>query len=254
MFRGVVIQMTCWAMIALCLGAARAVTVSDNPNRQFVNISPLPGGGIAINSEGKPDGLGAVQINIPVAYTPTKGYLTAGAYFGKGTKSDTTLNNLTGNIGIGFGEKPTAYVSVMAFTKHVRSEGWGFNAQVQVVQESEDRPGVVVGVQDAFKGAEQKGYSAYIAATKAFPTSQNSVYLTIGAGGGRFTHTAFAGLSYPAAESVNLIAEWDGFQFNGGVAWRPSGRDGRITLLGGYNGQVGALIGVGGVIPTGSFM
>lgn len=239
--------------LLLCAAVASAQTSLDDPNRQFSNISPLPGGGIAINSEGKPDGLGAVQINIPVAYTPTPGCFTAGVYFGKAVKEDNELSNPTGNIGVGLGGGARIYVSAMVYTGHIKKGGVALNGQWMLSSETESRPSISIGVQDAFKSAEQKGYSVYAVATKGFVVGQKNIYATVGAGGGRFKHNLFGGLSYPVTDAVNIAAEWDGFQVNSALAWRPSGRDGRMTLLGGYNGRIGVLVGVGGVFATSIF-
>ena len=239
--------------LALCAAVASAQPKLDDPNRQFSNISPLPGGGIAINSEGQPDGLGAVQINIPVAYIPSPGYFTGGAYVGKVEREDGELSNPTGVIGVGLGGTTRIYVSAMVYTGRVNTGGVALNGQVMVSSETESRPSVSIGVQDAFKSAQQKGYSVYAVATKGLAVRGKNVYASVGAGGGRFKHNVFGGLSYPVTDAVNIAAEWDGFQLNSAVAWRPAGREGRMTLLGGYNGQIGVLVGVGGVFASSMF-
>ena len=239
--------------LALCAAVVSAQPSLDDPNRQFSNISPLPGGGIAINSEGEPDGLGAVQINIPVAYIPSPGYFAAGAYFGKAARKDGELSNPTGVIGVGLSGTTRIYVSAMIYTGRVNTGGVALNGQVMVSSETESHPSVSIGVQDAFKSARQKGYSVYAVATKGFAVGEKNVYASVGAGGGRFKNNLFGGLSYPVTDAVNIAAEWDGFQLNGGAAWRPAGREGRMTVLGAYNGQLGLLVGVGGVFSSSMF-
>ena len=51
--------------VALSVFLPDSAVARQDPDPQYTNISPLPGGGVAIDRDGNPDGAGAFQINIP---------------------------------------------------------------------------------------------------------------------------------------------------------------------------------------------
>jgi len=219
---------------------------------QFVNIAPLPGCGSALTPDGTADGLGAIQINVPVAYTPGSDYINFGVYAGEyidGGGPDRWENG-SGFIGAGFGRWPRAYLSAMAVSSWIKHDSKAVNAQVQILEETPDRPALAVGLQDLFNKEWQDfrtvantQVSYYLVATKSFNIQTRTVYGSIGAGRGRFCNNGFAGLSTPLSESLNLAVEYDGYQISEAIAWRPGGRHGRHTLLAGYNGKAGPVVG-----------
>lgn len=225
--------------VVLIFGAS--AVAGKMPNDQYTNIAPLPGAGVALNSEGDLDGQGALQINIPVAYTPKWGYISAGAYWGDYPDRDHAFGNGSGIFAMGFFNKPAIYMSGMQVSR-VWEEAKAVSGQVAVLEETESRPAVSVGVQDILE-KEDNQRSLYIVATKQVELFDRQAFASIGYGDGRFLSRPFGGLSVPVNDYLNFALEWDGFQVNSGVGIRPGGRDGWITFLGAYNGQDGWLVG-----------
>lgn len=252
MYQGITINRVFVALVLMALLVVLPTAVwaryhhgpwpDDVPSPQYVNIAPLPGAGVALDPLGDPDGTGALQINIPVAYTPRWGYIQASAYKGEhpndpGMETD----NGTGVFALGFFGFPSVYMSAMQ-TSGVLSESKAVNLQMGFLRETETRPALAVGVQDLL-GKEANGQSIYLVATKRFQAGSRTLYGTFGYGGGRFLDLPIAGVSMPLGESFNVAAEWDGYQINTGFGWRPGGRKGWFTFLGGYNWQTGFLFG-----------
>lgn len=210
---------------------------------QYANIAPLPGAGIAMSPEGRPDGAGALQINIPVAYTPGWGYISASAYGGAhvGGPAD-EFGNGSGVFGVGFFSKPSIFFSGMR-TSHLADESTAVSFQGQLVADTPGTPAVAIGEQDIL-GKELDGVSPYIVVTRAFKLNRRPMFATLGYGGGRFLDAPFGGLSMPLGNSLNLALENDGYQFNAGIGWRPGGRMGKLTFLGAYNAKCGWLFGL----------
>jgi hypothetical protein len=144
---------------------------------------------------------------------------------------------------MGFGGYPSIYVSGMQVS-HILKESKAVSVQISLLRETPDHPALCVGVQDAL-GKEANGVSRYFAATKALKFGETNAYVTVGYGGGRFLKQPFGGVSVPLGQSFNVVTEYDGYQFNNGVAWRPGGRNGWLTILGGYNGKTGWMLGAG---------
>ena len=245
------------ALSVVLIVASCGVSIAESqkvfPNQpwpQYGNISPLPGGGIALDSSGSADGLGAFQINIPVAYTPGQGFMNLSAYAGNYCNGlSQPFGNGSGVFGMGFGNTTRVYMSGMQVS-HVLKEAKALSGQVLLFPETSGRPAISFGTQDIlFK--EPHGRSYYGVATKKLSMSGKTIYASVGYGDGRFLFKPFAGVSLPIGEKYNFATEWDGFQINGGVTFRPGGRYGRYTFLGGYNGQSGWLAGVGSVFNYG---
>ena len=242
------------AALVSCLiacGAAAAKT----PSTQFVNIAPLPGGGYAINAQGEPDGSGAVQVNIPVAYTPGANQSNLGAYGGSHIgQFSRKLPNGSGMFGAGFGGFPRVYFSAMQVSSLLFADSKALSVQLQVAEEAPRRPALAFGSQDLLNKEQETGESRsyYGVATKSFPLSKSSLHVTLGYGTGRFLDRPFGGVSVPIGHKLNAAIEYDGFQMNEALAWRPGGRFGSVTLLVGYNHRCGVLIGAGiaGRVPT----
>lgn len=227
------------SLFLLFCGAAAA----DDPWPQYTNISPLPGGGIAINADGRPDGLGDFHINIPTAYTPASGFANLSASWGDySNMTRQPFGNGTGLLGVAFGSSPRVYISAMQVSRDLH-ESKAFNGQVLVASQMSKMPGLAVGVQDIFM-KEDQGRSVYGVATKSLSLGNHTIFGTVGFGGGRFLKRPFGGLSVPLGEHFNFATEWDGFQINNGIGWRPAGRHGAMTILGAFNGRAGWLAGV----------
>src|SRR3972149_4731152 len=83
-------------------------------SQQLVNVSGLPGGGIVVDQAGRAAREGAVQINIPIAFTPSWGFAAVGAWKGgfappfrgranPGISPSGDFQNGTGLLAAGFG-------------------------------------------------------------------------------------------------------------------------------------------------------
>jgi hypothetical protein len=250
---GLVLLFPKLAILTLAITLLPTIALAGKePWPQYANIAPLPGGGIAINSAGEADGTGAMQINIPVAYTPGWGFINASAYLGDYCNAhDEPFGNGTGLLGMGFTVGSfNVYGSGMAVSR-ITSESKAVNGQIQLVKQTNSTPALAFGVQDALeKEPYQRAF--YGVATRRFEHNGKPVYGTLGFGSGRFLNRVFGGVSMPISKRFNVGAEYDGFQFNIGVGWRPAGREGKLTLLGGYNGKAGWLAGMGTTIKFSS--
>ena len=227
--------------ITLFFGSS-ASSMAKTPNYQYTNIAPLPGAGVAINSHGKIDGLGSVQANIPVAYTPKMGYASMSGYRGSHPNtSNTGLDNGSQIFALGFFCKPAVYISAMKVS-NVPDEAKALSGQISILDENASHPAVSIGVQDILE-KEINSRSIYFVATKSVQLFNKNAYATLGYGGGRFLSRPFGGISVPYNNHINFITEWDGYQLVGGAAWRPGGRSGKLTFLGAYESGTGLLIG-----------
>lgn len=243
------------AALGACLAAlgGTACRAEQSPAPQYINLAPLPGAGLALNPAGRPDGQGAMQINIPVAYTPGDGFINLGAYSGQfeGRRSDPAWNNGTGVLGLGFGTTHRLYASVMAVSSCLFSDSKAVSVQFQLAEESEGAPALSIGAQDLldkehddFSEDHQTGVGYYAVATRGFALGDRQVYGTLGYGFGRFLNRPFGGVCAPLSDQFSLSAEYDGFQVNAGLGWRPGGRLSNTTILAAYNGKAGPLVGI----------
>ena len=237
-------------VLVCCMLPAMSACADREPWPQYANIAPLPGAGLAINAKGERDGLGALQVNIPLAYTPSPDYLSISAYAGNySNENDEDFGNFSGVFAATVGFRPRVFLSAMQVSRHLE-EAKALSAQLPLCEETARRPGVAVGIQD-MQEKERESRSVYAVATKQLSRSGTPIYGTIGYGGGRFLDGFFGGASMPLGDRFNVAAEWDGFQINTGVAWRPGGRRGGITLLAGYNGRAGLLAGLTTTVSIG---
>ncbi len=145
-------------------------------------------------------------------------------------------------MGFGSSKSIKLYGSGMQVSRHW-DEAKAVSMQVQLKSEDSKQPAIAFGVQDLLE--KEKGMrSFYGVASKAYKIKDRNVYATIGFGNGRFLKRFFGGVSVPASDSLNLSLEWDGFQINSGLGWRPGGKSGKLTFLVGYNGKADWLAGV----------
>jgi len=237
----------CVVLAGVCMTGAQAryhhTDVSGYERSQYVNIAPLPGAGIALNAAGELDGLGALQINIPVAYTPGWGYVAGGGFEGAHIGGPSwSFDNGTGVVATAFFGKPSVFISGMKVS-HLVDESFALNGQAGLVRDTAKTPAFAVGEQDML-GKEPGGVSPYLVFTKSLSLNRYPVFATLGYGGGRFLDKPFGGLSAPLGTSCNLAVENDGYQFNAGLGFRPGGRNGKLTLLLAHNSKAGWLAGL----------
>jgi len=226
------------------------------PSQQYVNISGLPGGGQPLDPLGRAtwEGPGAVQLNIPLAFTPSRGYWSVGAWAGgcvppfRGASEPEIplasghFRNGTALIGAGMG-RPGRGIYVGDMFKSRRLDQ-AYNLQWQAVHSTAGAAGIAIGMQDV-TDAERGARSLYVVASKIFARKPRSPALTLGCGGGRFRHRIFAGFSLQLNKRAYGTVEYDGLQYNGGFVlqvWRAKSVLASLTLA--VNDRDRPLIGV----------
>lgn len=216
-------------LLWLVVGLAQAAEFVDYP--EFRYISGLPGGGYGVTEAGRIGFDGALQINIPVGYTPGAGNYSFALHAGAqkagfpSSLSGTEVNG-TGTYGLGFFSHEHAFWLANMETSRDRESA--YNAQLQVVPEKGNRPGIAVGVVDGFsqrastlsRPNDADGRSFFAAATtRRYSKPDHPIYVTVGAGSGRFRNRPFAGISYGWTDRVKLIGEYDAWNVNVGAAY-----------------------------------
>lgn len=232
--------LTPWAITVALLCAAAAAWAQSTLHGEFREFpefrysSGLPGGGWGVTSDGVPGFDGAVQLNVPVAYTPHRGLMvgfSSGSYDsspklefgGPGSNGTAWLALGLGRPGRGvyLCEMPTANNFDNSFGEPVQ------NVQHQLLAETDRQPAVAIGLQDIFGNRSRyigaptglhDTESPYLVATKRFGDAEHPVYVTLGWGWGRFNSTAIGGVSWRVARRLTAMAEYDGFNPNAGVA------------------------------------
>lgn len=227
--RGVSVVPICMlAAVVLCAAGPTWGDVEFVEFPEFRYTSALPGGGWGVMPTGEPGFDGALQINVPVAYTPHEGFIIG---YSSGSFSTTPKlafsgagSNGTATLAAGFGRPGRGiYVCEMG-----TSSKWepAENIQVQIRAEEDKWPAVAIGLQDIFghrdrattPGHAHHTESPYVVATRQMAVGERTAYLTLGLGWGRFHSGPFAGVSYRASEKVTAMAEYDGYNANLGAA------------------------------------
>lgn len=196
---------------------------------EFRYTSGLPGGGFAVDPAGHAGFDGAMQINIPIGYTPGAGnYVvalsTAAIDGGFPDRIRGAGVNGTGAWGVGFFGPEHAL-----WAMDMRTGGSGepaFNLQWQVAPEKQGRPGISIGVIDLFNDRASSRLDPFAADARSFfaaatwegGTPEKPMYFTLGTGNGRFS-PIFGGVSYQPMERLKLMAEYDSFNANIGAAY-----------------------------------
>jgi len=246
-------------IIVICLALIAVTALSACAQREFKKFwefrytSGLPGGGWGVTPDGVPGFEGAMQLNVPVAYTPHRGAIIgySSASFDSSFEIDTEgpRINGTGVIAVGVGKSGHGlYLAEMP-----TSDRWepAQNAQQQLMPEGRSQPAVAVGYQDIFenrdeiRGKPHESGSPYVVATRQFGPEEQPLFLTLGYGKGRFDNSFFGGVAWRAHEKVTLMAEYDGFNPNAAVAFDLSDLLVDDTILyAGYIDMDRAVIGV----------
>ncbi len=223
-------KVTLLVVTTLALLGTISVGVADNWNEfyQFRHSSALPGNLFAVSAEGQVGFDGALLQNVPVAYTPCGGNWVLGGNCGS-TSHSVEVDwggpdvNGTAFLGIGFG-KPGHGVYISDIET---GDDWAsaYNIQVQVMAESFERPALAVGIQDVLNqrervvGQPHGALSPYVVITGRIGPPEQPMYMSLGWGGGRFGSSPIGGLSMPASDQLTVVAEYDGFNTNAGVAY-----------------------------------
>lgn len=223
-----------WVALGLAtIGAAQADLSGRRQYPQFRTASGLPGSGIAIDSDGKLAGRGALAISIPVAYSLANGSWVGGVSFTgrdmrlRAPRFDSGNSDFDGNgtawIMAGLGGR---WGRVTASWMALSSQFDGVLNLLYTPPGQRAPLTFAVGVQDATGDggssgeAIDDGDAGNSRSLFAVGTYQirNDLYATAGLGTNRFRF-GFAGLSWNATERWSLSAEHDGYNFNGGVAY-----------------------------------
>lgn len=219
------------ALAALITGTACAGEFADFP--EFRYSSGLPGGGYGVDPAGHVGFDGALQMNIPVGYTPGAGNYAAAASSASvdgGLPTSFRGKEVNGTLawGLGFFGEHALWIMDMG-TGEGKSLESAYNVQFQVVRETEKRPGIAIGVTDLFdERAETRldpfslhggARSFFVVATREAGTPEKPLYYSLGFGNGRFNNRPFGGVSYQPSEKVKVFAEYDGWNPNFGGAY-----------------------------------
>jgi len=216
--------------ILLAIGIVCSSSAADNWDEfyQFRHSSTLPGNLFAVTRDGQVGFTGALQQNVPVAYTPCAGNWVIG---GNSGSNDGSIHvswggaevNGTAFLGIGLGSPGRG----IYFSNMETGDDWcsSYNVQVQVMPETFGHPAVAVGVQDIWNqrqrvvGQPYGARSAYAVITGVVGPEDRPAYISLGWGGGRFGSSPFGGLSMHVADRLAVVAEYDGFNTNAGAAY-----------------------------------
>jgi hypothetical protein len=236
------LQSRAWICVALllifCLSAVAlaAPARSEWPNdyTDFRFSSTLPGMLFGVTPTGQVGFAGALQQNVPVAYTPAWGNYVLGGNSGSFNSSPelSGQSDRKGTLfaGLGLFKAPhNLYASWMC--TGLTGEGC-WNAQYEVSGPPSDdsrTPAISVGCQDVlnernrFPGDSHNARSLYAVATGPIPEATwRPIYWTVGWGNGRFRN-GLAGLQVPVDDHFKVVGEWDSFNLNAGLAYGLNG-------------------------------
>jgi hypothetical protein len=206
-----------WAALA---APSPAVEGTWRQYPEFGHVSGLPGNGFGVNANGQVGFGGALNMNVPCAYTPSQGNYVA-AYHSASVNSGIELgfggDNVDGSLfyGIGF-MGPGSGIYVSEFFPESCLAVNTFNLQCQIQPESPSFPALAVGCIDlqsrrpAVVGGLRGGRSIYLTATKQAIPGDHALYLTLGYGGGRYRHNLFGAASWYMGRDLNVGLEYDG--------------------------------------------
>ncbi len=201
----------------LCAGTV-ALAVDWSDYAAFRHVSSLPGNGFGVDQNGDIGFGGAYHMNVPCAYTPTKGNYSVGYNSGSNDskirlKFEGHDTNGTAHVGLGLGNPGHGLWVAEIFV----DEDWRntVNLQWQVADESVDRPAVAIGVLDVFdqrmkkSGINGGARSWYVTATRKIEKVEDPLFVTLGIGDGRFSGP-FAAVSWYPGRDLNVGFEYDG--------------------------------------------
>ncbi len=214
------------ALTVLVVAGVASLGMADSQSEymEFRYHSGLPGNNSGVTADGKVGAAGAVQMCVPVAYTPSKNTYVIDANVGMQSSGLTLAYhdreaNGTLNFGLGFGRPGHGF----CFSYMVTSDQWEpvYNAQWQVRPKDEAGPAIAIGGIDLtnqraasitrpFAGDAR---SFYVVATDQFGTEEHPLHATLGVGTDRFKGP-FAGLCYRLNQRTALSAEYDSLGIN----------------------------------------
>ena len=230
--RTAALTLLCFALILATSVTAICQHYQEWPVYRYT--SGLPGGGWGVTPEGVPGFEGAIQMNVPVAYTPYTGAIIgySWASLDSNIRFKTHGHMVTGQawIALGLGA-PGRGLFICEMPTAIKWEPMQ-NIQQQFMAEGPRQPAIAFGIQDIFENRDRylnapdhvhDTRSPYVVATKRFGQEANPFHVTLGWGSGRFNNSFFGGVSWRMHEHFTLMAEYDGFNPNAGVAFDLSG-------------------------------
>lgn len=228
----------CVALLAITITTATWVHAKEfREYYEFRYLSGLPGGGFGVTPQGRVGFDGAIQLNVPAAYTPYWGNYMLGFWSASTEPGEIHLDtagpnvNGTGLVAAGFG-RPGRGIYLAHMPTAEGSEA-ASHIQVQLTPDTFDKPAFAVGVVDIANrrdryadliGKDGFSRSFYGVATGRLGSDERFVYVTLGFGNGRFNNRVFGGISWPATSRLTVFGEYDGFNFNAGLAFSPQSR------------------------------
>jgi hypothetical protein len=231
-------------------GVLLAVLATGAPALEFQNyhefryMSGLPGGGFGVTPDGLVGWEGALQMNVPIGYTPAQGNIALAAHSSAvngGLEIGFEGHDINGTITFGVGVGPRRYPVWFSNMMTAKRGESAYNVQVQLRPEDEKWPAISVGVVDLSNRRassiarifEGEARSFFVVATREAGTPENPLYLTLGYGNKCFNDRFFGGASYTFNDRLKLLLEYDGWCVNGGVAYDLAqfGDDWRAVLL-----------------------
>lgn len=243
--RTVALVSFCLALMLISTGTAVCQHFHQWPVYRYT--SGLPGGGWGVTPDGVPGFEGAIQMNVPVAYTPHKGAIIGYSWASLDSKIRFRAHGdmVTGQgwIALGLGESGRG----LFLCEMPTARTWEpiQNLQQQFMAEGPRQPAVAFGIVDIFENRDRylnapdhlhDTRSPYVVATKQFGDEAAPVHVSLGWGSGRFSERFFGGVSWRIHEKYTLMAEYDSFNPNAGVAFDLSDVLGRDTV--GFAGLV----------------
>ena len=227
------------ALSALTMALVASTACAD-PKSEYMEFrfhAGVPGNQSGVTPMGRVGAAGAVQMAIPVAYTPAKDNYVIDANTGmqgdglKFAYKDADANGSL-NFGLGLLEPGHGlYVSYMA-TSIDWEPVWAIQYQVignpseDDIYDEGDTLAVAVGgidlnnqraanVSAPFEGDSR---SFYIVATERFGSEDKPLYATLGIGTDRY-EGLFGGVCYRPSDRMAVFAEYDSIGINGGLTY-----------------------------------
>jgi hypothetical protein len=207
-------------LIAAAACPALAVDAHWRLYPEFRHVSALPGNGFGVDAQGQVGFGGALNMNLPCAYTPSRGNY-AGGYHSSSVNHGVELgfggNDVDGTafFGIGLSDPGSGIYVSEVFTERNPAVNT-FNLQCQIQAETPSFPAVAVGCLDlqdrrpGVQGGMHGARSIYIVATEQLIKGDQPLFLTLGFGGGRFNHNPSGAVSWYPGRDLNLGFEYDG--------------------------------------------
>lgn len=212
------------------LAYAQSELVGDGQFPQTRTLSGLPGGVIGVRPDGTPSFRGAAALSTPIAYSlsnwhyafalGTTSASSSPRFFERDEGGEFNKANSTAYGMVGIPSRIGAFtVSLMLISRLLKET----TINVQWTPTGQRGPVTVgVGVQDLWNTSgthvpfeSKSATSSYLVATAQLP---DGIFASLGTGTQRF-EGVFGNVSVPLADRWKVLAEYDAYNWNGGVAF-----------------------------------